>query len=95
MFGAVDRGLEVLMLDVGQGDASIIRPPDGPPVIFDCKDAHVVLRTLEQRGDHGSVAAVIFSHLDRDQPAVQLRRARGGSHIGRHTGSPGVGASHP
>lgn len=61
-----DRGLEVIMLDVGQGDATIIRPPDGePPIIFDCKDAHVVLRMLDQRGDR-TVGAVIFSHLDRD-----------------------------
>jgi len=65
-----ERGLEVLLLDVGQGDASIVRPPpgEGDPVVFDCRDAEVVIKTLRQRGDE-RLAAVIFSHLDIDHIA--------------------------
>ncbi len=62
------RSLGVYFVDVGQGDATIVLTPDGDAVVFDCRDAHPVLRLLE----HWKVdrlEALILSHLDIDHIA--------------------------
>jgi beta-lactamase superfamily II metal-dependent hydrolase len=64
------RTMEIYFLDVGQGDATLIMPPvgEGDPILFDCKDDHVVLRTLEAKGIT-RLEAVVLSHLDWDHIA--------------------------
>lgn len=65
-----ERGVDVFCLDVGQGDLSLVLPPlgEGGAIIFDCRDAEVLLKTLGQyRIDH--VGAFVISHLDRDHIA--------------------------
>ena len=58
--------LGVYFLDVGQGDCSVIVPPDKTrTVLFDCNDAYVAGRFVK---DHGitHLAAAVVSHLDVD-----------------------------
>lgn len=63
-----DRVLTVTFLDVGQGDATVILPPEGEgdPVVFDCgRDGWVVTQQL-LTWNIGRLEAVIASHLDLD-----------------------------
>lgn len=64
------RGIDIFMLDVGQGDATLIIPPRGEAdaVLFDCRDAHVVEAALAQK-HVDRLEAVIISHLDIDHIA--------------------------
>lgn len=65
------RRLRVFCLDVGQGDCTFVLPPDGaPPVLFDCRDAHVARMFVRNR-EHPirHLSAVVFSHLDWDHIA--------------------------
>ncbi len=58
----------VYMLDVGQGDATVVLLPNPKHcVLFDCRDAHVATRVLE----HWKVERldVVVSHLDMDHIA--------------------------
>lgn len=57
----------VLLLDVGQGDASLIILPGTPrrAVVVDCNDVHVVERHLADFAVD-RLDAVIFTHLDLD-----------------------------
>lgn len=57
----------VLLLDVGQGDASLLVLPGTPrrAVLVDCNDAAVVLRHLESYGVE-RLKALVFTHLDLD-----------------------------
>lgn len=57
--------IDVLFLDVGQGDASVVFLPDGTAIAFDCRDDHVLLRTLDSRGIT-RLRALVISHLDWD-----------------------------
>ncbi|MCA9526727.1 MAG: MBL fold metallo-hydrolase [Myxococcales bacterium] len=57
--------IDILFLDVGQGDASLIFLPTGGVIAFDCKDAHVLLKTLDSR-DIRRLDALVLSHLDLD-----------------------------
>jgi beta-lactamase superfamily II metal-dependent hydrolase len=53
------------MLDVGQGDSTVVLLPDGHAVVFDCADEHVLTKHLT----HWRVPAIeafILSHLDQD-----------------------------
>lgn len=64
--GPAVRSLAVYALDVGQGDATFILPPDGaPPVLFDCADDRVALRFVDA-WTLGKLSAVVVSHLDWD-----------------------------
>lgn len=63
---ASHRSIEVFALDVGQGDATLIVPPDGhAPILFDCADDWVVGQFV-QSWHIRELSAVIASHLDRD-----------------------------
>jgi beta-lactamase superfamily II metal-dependent hydrolase len=64
------RKLGIYMLDVGQGDATVIVPPEGEgfPVVFDCRDDYVVHKFLDHWG-HRTLDSVIVSHLDWDHIA--------------------------
>lgn len=59
--------LGVYFLDVGQGDCTVIVPPrgEGAPILFDCADAYVAERFMD---DHEitDLDAVVVSHLDLD-----------------------------
>jgi beta-lactamase superfamily II metal-dependent hydrolase len=58
--------LGVYCLDVGQGDCSLIFPPEGgAPILFDCADAYVTERFLEA-SNLKRLTAVVVSHLDED-----------------------------
>lgn len=61
----------VYMLDVGQGDSTIVLLPDGRVVIFDCADDQVLLKTLND-WDQPTIAAFVLSHLDQDHIAGAL-----------------------
>lgn len=66
----VDRDpttLGVYFLDVGQGDCTVIIPPEGEggPILFDCADAFVA-RCFMRAHDITDLHAVITSHLDID-----------------------------
>lgn len=63
------RVLQVFCLDVGQGDCTFVLPPDGaPPILFDCKDAHVA-RMFVRCHRLREISAIVFSHLDDDHIA--------------------------
>ena len=55
----------VYMLDVGQGDSTIVVLPDNRVVVFDCADDHVLRQTLTGWGT-STIAAFVLSHLDQD-----------------------------
>ena len=60
------RSFGVYALDVGQGDATFILPPDEhAPILFDCRDDHVALRFVEDWKVR-ELWAVVVSHLDWD-----------------------------
>ncbi len=61
----------VYMLDVGQGDSSIVLLPDDRVVIFDCADDHV-LRQILTGWKTTTIAAFVLSHLDQDHIAGAL-----------------------
>lgn len=64
------RAVGVYMLDVGQGDATVVVPPEGEGgvVVFDCRDDVVVTKLLTfWRRTH--IDAVVVSHLDWDHIA--------------------------
>lgn len=60
-------GLAVYFLDVGQGDCSLIVPPDGriSPILVDCADAYVA-RSFVRDHKIETLDAVVVSHLDYD-----------------------------
>lgn len=63
--------LVVCMLDVGQGDSTLIVLPDDRAVIFDCADDRVLRQVLQDWGiEH--IEAFVLSHLDRDHIAGAL-----------------------
>lgn len=66
----------VYMLDVGQGDSTIVLLPDARVVIFDCADDHVLRKTLASWNTH-TIAAFVLSHLDQDHIAGALQFLQG------------------
>jgi len=68
------RQFGIYMLDVGQGDATVILPPEGEgdPIVFDCRDDHVVHKLLTHWGRR-KLHAVVISHLDWDHIAGVLK----------------------
>ncbi|MFS8066705.1 MAG: ComEC/Rec2 family competence protein [Byssovorax sp.] len=61
----------VYMLDVGQGDSTIVVLPDDRVVVFDCADDHVLRQILTSWGTP-AIAAFVLSHLDQDHIAGAL-----------------------
>jgi len=68
----VNDHVAVYMLDVGQGDSTIVLLPDGRVVIFDCADDHVLLKFLSNWSSP-TIAAFVLSHLDQDHIAGALQ----------------------
>lgn len=69
----------VYMLDVGQGDSTVVLLPDARVVIFDCADDHV-LRALLDGWNTRTIAAFVLSHLDQDHIAGALQFLKGWPH---------------
>lgn len=63
--------IAIYMLDVGQGDSTIVRLPDDRVVIFDCADDHV-LSTILSNWKTPAIAGFVISHLDQDHIAGAL-----------------------
>ncbi len=63
--------LAVCMLDVGQGDSTLIALPDNRVVIFDCADDQVLRQNLLDL-ELEEIAAFVLSHLDQDHIAGAL-----------------------
>ncbi|MFO0605017.1 MAG: hypothetical protein U0324_17690 [Polyangiales bacterium] len=63
--------LEIYRHDVGQGDCTVVIPPDGEgaPILFDCADLYVAERFCDNHGIT-RLAAVVVSHLDVDHIRV-------------------------
>jgi beta-lactamase superfamily II metal-dependent hydrolase len=57
--------LVICMLDVGQGDSTLIVLPDDRAVIFDCADDNVLRKTLDDWNIR-VIEAFVLSHLDQD-----------------------------
>lgn len=57
--------MSVYVLDVGQGDCSVVIPPRGCPILFDCADANVAWHFMWDQGIR-RLSAVVASHLDLD-----------------------------
>lgn len=66
----------VYMLDVGQGDSTIVLLPDDRVVVFDCADDHV-LRQILTGWKTTTIAAFVLSHLDQDHIAGALAFLQG------------------
>ena len=68
------NGLRVSVLDVGQGDAILLDPPDGAPVLVDAGAPDAGVATELAQRDTGRLAALIVTHRDSDHaggaPAV-------------------------
>ena len=68
--------LVVCMLDVGQGDSTLIVLPDDRAVIFDCADERVLSQVLTE-WNVKVIEAFVLSHLDRDHIAGALQFLKG------------------
>lgn len=69
MSAGAPREIGIYMVDVGQGDATVILlPDDRGAVVFDCKDSSTVKKLLTH-WEVDKLAAVIVSHLDLDHIA--------------------------
>lgn len=62
----------VYMLDVGQGDCTVVLLPDDHVVIFDCANDYV-LRKILDGWNTPAIAAFVLSHLDQDHIAGALQ----------------------
>jgi competence protein ComEC len=72
----VSDRVAVYMLDVGQGDSTIVLLPDDRVVVFDCADDHV-LRQILTGWKTTTIAAFVLSHLDQDHIAGALAFLQG------------------
>jgi beta-lactamase superfamily II metal-dependent hydrolase len=74
-------GVAVYMLDVGQGDSSIVLLPGDDLIIFDCADDIVLRKILDGWRSAGRgpfrIRAFVLSHLDVDHIAGALAFLRG------------------
>lgn len=89
----VFRGLEIRMLDVGQGDAVYLRGPDGTTCLYDGGSSSVknagayrILPFLKWSGT-GQLDYILISHMDRDhisgvQELLEDSKKSGGIRIG-------------
>lgn len=75
-------GLRVSVLDVGQGDAILLQPADGAPVLVDGGPPASGLGELLSGLDVGSLAAVVISH-DQSDHAGGIEELLGTIPVGR------------
>jgi beta-lactamase superfamily II metal-dependent hydrolase len=70
----VNDRLAIYMLDVGQGDSTLILLPGDPvrAVVFDCADEDVLTKVLDDWKVE-VIEAFILSHLDQDHIAGALQ----------------------
>jgi competence protein ComEC len=71
------------MLDVGQGDCSVVLVPDDRVVVFDCADDDVLRKVLED-WQIRTIEAFVLSHLDLDHVGGALGFLREFKHEVRH-----------
>ena len=64
--------LAIFMLDVGQGDGTVVLLPNRNAVVFDCAD-DVVLDKLLRHWQVPAIEAFVLSHLDQDHIAGALQ----------------------
>jgi len=74
----VNDHVAVFMLDVGQGDSTVVLLPNGDAVVFDCADDQVLSKLLEQ-WKVPAIEAFVLSHLDRDHIGGALSFLKGWS----------------
>jgi beta-lactamase superfamily II metal-dependent hydrolase len=74
------RDLGIYFLDVGQGDCTVIVPPEGQgrAIIFDIADQYVIERFVANH--ELEIGSVVASHLDKDHIGGMLGFLRG--HLG-------------
>jgi beta-lactamase superfamily II metal-dependent hydrolase len=72
----VNDCIAIYMLDVGQGDCTVVMLPDDRVVVFDCADDHVLRKLLDNWGVQ-EIAAFVLSHLDQDHIAGALQFLQG------------------
>ncbi len=72
----MNRRLAVHMLDVGQGDSTLVVLPDDRVVVFDCADDRVLRQVLDDRKLQ-VIEAFVLSHLDQDHIAGALAFLQG------------------
>jgi len=68
----VNDHLAIFMLDVGQGDGTVVLLPNRNAVVFDCAD-DVVLDKLLRHWQVPAIEAFVLSHLDQDHIAGALQ----------------------
>jgi beta-lactamase superfamily II metal-dependent hydrolase len=66
----------IYMLDVGQGDSTLVLLPDHRAVIFDCADDFVLRRVLDD-WQIRRIEAFVLSHLDQDHIAGAMSFLQG------------------
>lgn len=70
--------LAVFMIDVGQGDSTVVLLPNQHVVVFDCADDQVLSKLLAH-WDVPAIEAFVLSHLDQDHIAGALQFLKGWS----------------
>ncbi len=64
--------LAIFMLDVGQGDSTVVLLPNQHAVVFDCANDHVLRKFLDN-WEVPAIEAFVLSHLDQDHIAGALQ----------------------
>ncbi|MDP9228160.1 MAG: MBL fold metallo-hydrolase, partial [Actinomycetota bacterium] len=86
--------LTIRVMDVGQGDAILLDPPGGAPILVDSgpSQAHVAARLRELRA--GALAALVVTHDQSDHAGgvAELIRSNHPGHLVLAAGSPRLAA---
>lgn len=75
MTAAADGSLHIYMLNVGQGDTTIIVTPEGQVIVFDAKNPGKVTNLLTQIGCIDTIEHLIISHPHADHFSAASRLA--------------------
>ena len=76
----VSDAIAVYMLDIGQGDCSVVLLPDDRVVILDCADDRVLRKVLDNWNIR-NIEAFVLSHLDHDHIAGALQFLQAWPHV--------------